>query len=89
MSSMFVLILISFFTGLAAWFAFLWAVKSGHFDDVEGPKYRMLDDDDDKEKGKEMVKDEERDEKKEKNKDRKKNKNKHDRNDGDKEACGS
>ena len=26
---------------------FLWAVKSGQYDDVEGPKYRMLDDDDD------------------------------------------
>ena len=67
MSSIFILILISFFTGLAAWFAFLWAVKSGHFDDIEGPKYRMLDDD--KDKVKEMDKDDDRDEKKEKNKD--------------------
>ena len=84
---MFILILISFFTGLAAWFAFLWAVKSGHFDDIEGPKYRMFDDD--KDKVKEMDKDEDRDEKKEKNKDKKKNKNKHESNDEDKEACGS
>jgi len=25
----------------------MWAVKSGQFDDIEGPKHRMLDDDDD------------------------------------------
>ena len=47
MSSMFILILISLCLGLAAWLVFLWAVKSGQFDDVERPKYRMLDDDDD------------------------------------------
>ncbi|HUI44646.1 MAG TPA: cbb3-type cytochrome oxidase assembly protein CcoS [Nitrospirota bacterium] len=58
MSSMIILILISLSFGLAAWFLFLWAVKSGQFDDVERPKYRMLDDDEsdkdqEKEKGKE------------------------------------
>jgi cbb3-type cytochrome oxidase maturation protein len=47
MSSMLILILVSLCAGLAAWFLFLWAVKSGQFDDVERPKYRMLDDDDD------------------------------------------
>jgi len=47
MSSMYVLILIAFGVGLAAWLLFLWTVKSGQYDDVEGPKYRMLDDDDD------------------------------------------
>lgn len=47
MSSMYVLILIAFAVGLAAWLLFLWTVKSGQYDDVEGPKYRMLDDDDD------------------------------------------
>lgn len=26
--------------------AFLWSLKSGQFDDVEGPKYRMLFEDD-------------------------------------------
>ncbi len=46
MSSMIILILISLCAGLAAWFLFLWAVKSGQFDDIERPKYRMLDDDD-------------------------------------------
>ena len=46
MSSMLILILISLCAGLAAWFLFLWAVKSGQFDDIERPKYRMLDDDD-------------------------------------------
>jgi cbb3-type cytochrome oxidase maturation protein len=33
--------------GTAAWLVFLWAVKSGQFDDMEGPKYRIFDDDDD------------------------------------------
>ncbi len=46
MSSMLLLILISLCAGLAAFFLFLWAVKSGQFDDIERPKYRMLDDDD-------------------------------------------
>jgi cbb3-type cytochrome oxidase maturation protein len=32
--------------GIAAWFLFLWAVNSGQFDDMEGPKYRIFDDDD-------------------------------------------
>ncbi len=30
---------------IAAWLFFLWAVKSGQYDDPEGPKYRMLHDD--------------------------------------------
>ena len=29
------------------WLIFIWAVKKGEFDDAEGPKYRMLDDEDD------------------------------------------
>jgi cbb3-type cytochrome oxidase maturation protein len=41
------LIAISLGLGIAAWLAFLWTVKSGQYDDPEGPKYRMLDDDDD------------------------------------------
>jgi len=32
--------------GVAIW-AFLWAVKSGQFDDLEGPAHRILMDDDD------------------------------------------
>ncbi len=46
MTSMYLLILIALGVGIAAWLLFLWAVKSGQFDDMEGPKYRMLDDDD-------------------------------------------
>lgn len=33
--------------GIAAWLLFLWAVNSGQFDDMEGPKYRIFDEDDD------------------------------------------
>lgn len=40
------LIILGLATGLGAWFFYLWAVKSGQFDDMEGPKYRMLDDED-------------------------------------------
>jgi len=40
-----VLIFLTFCIGLAAWLLFLWSVKSGQYDDIEGPKYRMLDDD--------------------------------------------
>lgn len=45
LSSIITLIILSGFLGLAAWLIFLWAVKRGQMDDVEGPKYRMLDDD--------------------------------------------
>jgi cbb3-type cytochrome oxidase maturation protein len=38
------LILLSLALGLAAWLGFVWSVKSGQYDDPEGPKYRMLDD---------------------------------------------
>ena len=44
-SSTIILIILSFFLGTAAWLIFIWAVKKGQFDDVEGPKYRMLEDD--------------------------------------------
>jgi cbb3-type cytochrome oxidase maturation protein len=40
------LIVISLALGLLAWLGFLWSVRSGQFDDPEGPKYRMLRDDD-------------------------------------------
>lgn len=46
MESTFYLITIGMVFGLSAWFLFLWAVRSGQFDDTEAPKYRMLDDDD-------------------------------------------
>ena len=47
MYSTFFLIFIVFFLGFAAWLLFVWAVKSGQFEDPEAPKYRMLDDDED------------------------------------------
>lgn len=39
------LIFLSLALGVGAWLAFLWSVKSGQYEDPEGPKYRMLDDD--------------------------------------------
>lgn len=45
--SIIILIILSLFLGAAAWLVFVWAVKKGEFDDMEGPKYRMLEDDDD------------------------------------------
>jgi cbb3-type cytochrome oxidase maturation protein len=41
------LIFLSLCVGAAVWLVFLWAVKRGEFDDPEGPKYRMLDEEDD------------------------------------------
>ena len=46
MGTIFYLIGIGLCVGFAAWFLFIWAVKSCQFDDPEAPKYRMLDDDD-------------------------------------------
>jgi cbb3-type cytochrome oxidase maturation protein len=43
--SIYFLIFLTIILGAAAWLIFLWAVKSGQYDDPEGPKYRMLDDD--------------------------------------------
>ena len=40
------LILASLALGVGAWALFVWSVRSGQYDDPEGPKYRMLDDDD-------------------------------------------
>ena len=42
------LIALSLALGVAAWLFFMWSVKSGQYEDPEGPKYRMLDDDDEK-----------------------------------------
>ncbi len=41
------LIPIALVLGLAALFAFLWSLKSGQFDDMEGAANRILFDDDD------------------------------------------
>jgi cbb3-type cytochrome oxidase maturation protein len=40
------LIVISLTLGVAAFLFFLWTVRSGQYDDPEGPKYRMLEEDD-------------------------------------------
>lgn len=45
MWSILILIFLTLCVGIAAWLFFLWAVKSGQYDDVEGPKYRMMDED--------------------------------------------
>ena len=41
------LIALSLALGVAAWLFFLWSVRSGQYEDPEGPKYRMLHDDED------------------------------------------
>lgn len=43
------LIFLSIILGIGAWLFFVWSVKSGQYDDPEGPKYRMLEDEDDRE----------------------------------------
>ncbi len=47
MWTLFLLIALSIILGIGAWLFFMWAVRSGQYEDPEGPKYRMLDDDDD------------------------------------------
>lgn len=47
MTSLFVLILLSLVVGVSAFAWFIFSSKKDQFDDIEGPKYRMLDDDDD------------------------------------------
>jgi cbb3-type cytochrome oxidase maturation protein len=44
MGSVLLLIFLMLCAGFAGWLFFLWAVKSGQYDDVERPKYRMMDD---------------------------------------------
>jgi len=47
LKSIIILILLSLCVGTGVWLFFIWAVKKGEFDDVEAPKYRMLDEDED------------------------------------------
>lgn len=49
MSTLFTLIMLSLIFGIGAFLLFLYAGKKNQFDDIEGPKYRMLDDDDEPE----------------------------------------
>ena len=46
MWTFYLLIAVTLVLGAGAYLLFLWSVKRGQFEDVEGPKYRMLDDDD-------------------------------------------
>ena len=39
------LIVLSLALGVAAWLFFMWTVRSGQYEDPEGAKYRMLEDD--------------------------------------------
>jgi len=57
MWSMILLIFLTLCTGFAGWLFFLWAVKSGQYDDIEGPKYRMMEDEEDKREMSEKKKD--------------------------------
>ena len=46
MWTLYLLIFVGLTLGAGAYLLFLWSVKRGQFDDMEGPKYRMLDDED-------------------------------------------
>ena len=46
LKSILILIFLTFCIGTGVWLFFIYAVKKGEFDDIEGAKYRMLDDDD-------------------------------------------
>lgn len=46
MSGLLYLIPIALFLGLCGLFAFLWAMRSGQFDDLDGAAHRILFDDD-------------------------------------------
>ncbi|MDX1654153.1 MAG: cbb3-type cytochrome oxidase assembly protein CcoS [Candidatus Competibacteraceae bacterium] len=47
MEILYLLIIIALIVMVIAVWAFVWAVKSGQFDDLEGPAHRILMDDDD------------------------------------------
>ncbi len=42
----FLLIGVVFVLGLGAYLLYVWSVRSGQYDDPEGPKYRIFDEDD-------------------------------------------
>lgn len=44
MGEIFLLIFLALCIGTGAWLLFIWAVRNGQYEDIEGPKYRMLDD---------------------------------------------
>lgn len=47
MTGLLFLIPIALFLGALGLVAFLWSIKSGQYDDLEGAAYRILDDEDD------------------------------------------
>jgi len=51
MWTLFFLIFLGLCLGIAAWLFFLWAVKSGQYEDPERPKFRMLEDEEEKKGG--------------------------------------
>ena len=46
MNYLYISIPVSLLLGIIILLLYLWAAKKGQFDDMEGPKYRMLDDGD-------------------------------------------
>jgi cbb3-type cytochrome oxidase maturation protein len=50
MTNLIFLIPIALFLGALGLGAFLWSMKSGQYDDLDGAAWRILDDDDDKPK---------------------------------------
>lgn len=48
MEMLFIMIPAAIFLGLLGLVFFIWSVKTGQFEDVEGPKYRIFFDDDEK-----------------------------------------
>jgi cbb3-type cytochrome oxidase maturation protein len=44
--SLVMLMILSLFLGCGCWLFFLWGVHRGEFEDIEGPKYRMLEEED-------------------------------------------
>lgn len=51
MTNLLILIPVALFLGLLGLGAFLWSLKSGQYDDLEGAAWRVLDDGEDKPKG--------------------------------------
>ncbi len=45
MNALYLTIPVAMLMALGALLAFLWSLKSGQYEDIEGPKYRMLFDD--------------------------------------------
>lgn len=50
MSIIMYLIPVALLLGLCGLAAFIWSIRSGQFDDMDGPAYRILDNDDEDDK---------------------------------------